>query len=783
DGVIELLGRADTQVKVRGYRIEPGEIEAALTAAPGVRDCVVIAREDAPGDKRLVAYVVPEAADGEPDAGAWRRHLQGQLPDYMVPSLIVPLAAFPLTPNGKVDRRALPAPAGLTREGAAAWIAPRTPMETQVAALFAALLKQERVGAQGHFFEMGGHSLLAAQLVSRLRDGCGVEIPLRVIFDTPTVAGLAAWLDRHAPRARAAQAMTDVRAAGVAPQAPAQQRLWFLDQLNPGAAVYNLPVAFGMEGRLSIQALEQGIREIARRHDILRTVFSMRDGDPVQVVMPDLYPALEITDLTWLPGPEREPEALRQAEAEAARPFDLSRGPLLRAHLFRLAEDRHILTMVFHHIVADGWSLGIFYRELALIYAALRENRDWELPEPPLQYAGYTIWQARGREGALEEAELAYWKEQLRGAPEVLHLPYDFPRGSVVDAPGAQWSMPLAPALRRRLEEFSRAQGVTLYMTLLAAFQLLLARLSGQDQVVVGTPVAGRTTSAAESLIGMFVNTLALRGDLSGAPDFLTLLARTRERALGALANQELPFERLVGALQPERGAGLAPLFQVMFALQNTSVTPLSLNGLRLTPRRLFTRTSKFDLSLDVLLEGERLSLCFEYDTGLFRAETIAGMGGQFRELLEQVLADPRRPVSGLTPGQAAPRAAPAPRLAANTAGAAPRTATERVALEIEREVLRREDIDVHADFFDLGGHSLLAAKVIFRVRERFAIELSLRVMFESPTVARLAAAIDQAVAEKEQRELARLLAEIENMSEEEAGLLLAVEEAGQFSD
>ncbi|MFN7949388.1 MAG: amino acid adenylation domain-containing protein [Blastocatellia bacterium] len=783
DGLIELLGRADQQVKLRGYRIEPAEIEAALALHPAVQAVAVVAREDEPGDKRLVAYLVPRTAQTEP--GELRRFLKDQLPDYMIPSAFVRLETLPLTPNGKLDRRALPKPDETGLERRSDYVAPRTRVEEKTADILAGLLKLERIGVNDNFFELGGHSLLATQVVSRIRDAFHIEMPLRVIFESPVVSGLAAWIT-HAitsGQARPSAQLRTVAERRASPQSFAQQRLWFLDQFDPGNGVYNLPSVVRFTGRLDLQALESSLNAIIRRHEILHTTFSMQDGEPVQVVMPPFELRPELTDLTALPAETREAEAIRLAADEALRPFDLSCGPLLRAHLWRLAEDEHLFAVVFHHIISDGWSLGIFFRELGALYQPFASAQPAALPPLEIQYADYALWQQQQLQGHRLAEHLAFWRQHLAGAPALTGLPTDFPRPAVQRNRGAQLSEMFPAELSRDLRLLSQREGVTLFMTLLAAFQTLLQRYSQQDQIVTGTPTAGRTTSETEALIGFFVNTLALRGDLSGDPTFQELLARTRQRALGAYAHQELPFERLVEELQPVRSLSYSPVFQVMFALQNGPVAESDWAGLKLHPVRLPGRTAKFDLSLDVSEQAEGLRVWFEYDTDLFAAETIAQMMAHYRLLLENIARDSQLRLSELLPvlpenrawhrGPAMPGDEERVR---ETTCVAPRTATEEMVAELYAGLLKRREISVNDDFFELGGHSLLAARVVFRLRELFGVNLSLRSIFEAPTVAGLATVIDQMLAESEERELDALLAELESLSEDEAQRLLLEE-------
>ncbi|HEU0077678.1 MAG TPA: amino acid adenylation domain-containing protein, partial [Longimicrobiaceae bacterium] len=563
EGILEYLGRLDEQVKVRGFRIEPGEIEAVLSVHAEVREARVIVWEDAPGEQRLVAYVV-----GDVEAGVLREHLLRELPEYMVPSAFVFLDALPLTANGKLDRKALPAPEyGAAEE---TYVAPRTPVEEVLAGIWAEVLRLEQVGVEESFFELGGHSLLATWVVSRVREVFAVELPLRALFEGPTVAELAGRVEEmRRAGLPVLPPVVPVERAGALPLSFAQERLWFIDRLEPGSAVYNIPGAWRLEGALDEAALERALGEIVRRHEALRTVFAEVDGSPVQVIAPFGAFALPVEDLSGLGEADREAAVGRRAGEEARRPFDLSAGPLFRAALLRLGAEEHVLLLSVHHVVSDGWSLGVLYRELSALYEAYHEGGESPLPEVGVQYADHAVWQrAHLRDGALE-GKLAYWRERLADAPALLELPTDHPRPAVQTFRGAHERIELPLELLERLQALGRSEGATLYMVLLGAFQVLLSKYSGSEDIVVGSPIAGRTRKELEELIGLFVNTLALRTDLSGDPSFREVLGRVREATLGAYEHQEVSFERLVAELQPERTLSHSPLFQVMFALQN----------------------------------------------------------------------------------------------------------------------------------------------------------------------------------------------------------------------
>jgi amino acid adenylation domain-containing protein len=665
DGNIEFLGRLDQQVKIRGYRIEPAEIEALLLEHDRVQAAAVVARADAPGGARLVGYVVPTndqrrttndelAASSPLVVGRWsfvaelRGFLQERLPEYMVPSLIVELERLPLTPNGKVDRQGLPAPDWTQRELEQQVVAPRTPVEELLAGIWSQVLGVEQVGVHDNFFELGGHSLLATQLIARVRAACQAELPLRTIFEAPTVAGLAERVE-IAQRTTAGVQAPPIRKTSrdaVLPLSFAQQRLWFLDQLEPNSAFYNIPEVVRLNGQLDLAALEQSLNEIVRRHEILRTTFVTEDGQPRQVIAPELRLPLPLVDLRHLPLAQRESELRRLATEEISRPFDLARRPLLRAAILRMDDDEHVVVLNIHHIISDDWSTGVLIGEVVALYVAFSKGQPSPLPELPIQYADFAAWQRGWLQGEALEAQLDYWKQQLGGAPPLLELPVDRPRPPVQSYAGAYQIFSLAPELSAAIRAFNQREGVTLFMTLLAAFQALLARYSRQDDISVGTPIANRTRAELEGLIGFFVNTLVLRTDLSGEPSFRELARRAREVCLGAYAHQDLPFEMLVDALQPRRNLSHSPLFQVMIALQNTPVGTQELPGLQISPVEAHSGTAKFDMTLFIGEEGDRITGALEYNTDLFDAATIERMLSHFQALLEQAIADPEQPIA-----------------------------------------------------------------------------------------------------------------------------------------
>jgi amino acid adenylation domain-containing protein len=662
DGQLEFLGRADRQVKVRGFRIEPGEVEAQLAEHPEVREAAVVPYEAAPRDLRLAAYLVAAGAT-PPPVHEVRAFLRARLPEHMVPAAFHFLAALPLSPSGKVDRRALPPPVRDEDPGAASGASPgaarRAPAEELLAGIWAEVLGREEVDAGDDFFDLGGHSLLLGQVLARVRAAFGVDLSVRTAFEARTLAALARRIE-ESRRAQPAKLpprppLVRVSRAEPLPLSFSQQRLWFLDRLEPGSPVYNLAMAFRLAGPLAPAVLARAVDEVFRRHEALRTTFAEGpDGEPRQVVAPFRREGLPRIDLASLPPAAARWEAGRQAAWEARRPFDLERGPVARVLLLRLGDQEHQLLFCCHHIAFDGWSVGVLGRELGALYGAFASGRPSPLAAPAFQVGDFAVWQRRWLAGETLEAQLAYWRERLAGAPAALELPADRPRPPVQSFRGATLALPLPAGLGAGLRGLARGEGATLFMTALAAFSALLGRFSGQQDLVVGSPVAGRSEAGIEELIGFFVNTLALRADLAGDPSCRDLLSRVRESALSAYAHQDVPFERLVEELQPERDLSRSPLFQVMFSLEPARGGELA-PGLRCELLPVHTATAMFDLALFLAEEDQGgLTANLEYATDLFDAATVARLGRSYLRLL-----------SGLTEDGAGQRLADLPLLAA----------------------------------------------------------------------------------------------------------------------
>ncbi|MCG1018059.1 non-ribosomal peptide synthetase, partial [Mycetohabitans sp. B4] len=641
DGNLEFLGRNDHQVKIRGFRIELGEIEACLTQHAQVRDAVVLATGEGQ-DKRLVAYVVADPDDAL--AGTLRTHVAAALPEYMVPSAFVQLDAFPLTPNGKLDRRALPAPSA-DAFAHQAYEAPQGELETTLAQIWSELLGVEPVGRHDNFFALGGHSLLAVRLMNRVA-ALGIALPLATLFAAPTLAGLAAVLEaQRASDGAALPAITPVSRDGALPLSFAQQRLWFLAQLDGGSDTYHMPMALRLRGTLNPIVWQQALDALWARHEALRSVFVSVDGQP-QV---QLLPAEAGMPMTWhdLRGVSDAATQLAQLSAKAAQaPFDLACGPLMRACGIQVADDEYVMLLVQHHIVSDGWSIGVLVRELNTLYRAACDGQTDPLPSLTIQYPDYAAWQRQWLSGERLKAQSEYWRTQLADAPVLLTLPTDRPRPAQQSFEGAYVPIQIDAQTTQALKRWSQAQGATLFMTVLAAWSAVLARLSGQGDLVIGTASANRHHPQIEPLIGFFVNTLALRMDVSGEPSATQLLERVRRTALEAQAHQDVPFEQVVEIVQPPRRLDHTPLFQVMFVWQSNERAVWDLPEVEVTPADWAYDVVKFDLDLHLYESGEEMVGALGYATALFDRETIERHVGYLQTMLQAMAADAAYPVT-----------------------------------------------------------------------------------------------------------------------------------------
>ncbi len=659
DGNIEFIGRIDTQVKIRGFRIELGEIEALLSQHPDVRQAVVIAREDTPGDKRLVAYAVPNQ---QPDAIAstLKRFLQEKLPNYMVPAVFVILDSLPLTPNGKVDRQAMPAPDRTRPDLEETFVAPRNPIEETLAVIWAELLGLEQIGANDNFFHLGGHSLIATQILSRVREVFQIELSFHHIFENPTVAGLAQLIEQWNRLQQQLQrpAIQRIPRQGLLPVSFAQERVYFIQQLAPESSAYQFQATMRFKGQLDVAVLQQCLNEIVLRHEIFRTTYPAVNGRLFQVIHPPQPISFRVVDLQTFPESERETEATRLLEAEVQKPFDLNQLPLVRWVLLRLSDQEHLLIHIEHHMAHDGWSFNVFLGELVGLYQAFSLGDPSPLPEPVLQFADFAHWQRQWVKSQEAQAQLAYWQQKLSGSSPLLELPYDRPRPAEQTYQGDQIRVELPINLCESLRLLSRQEGVTLFMTMLAAFLVMLRRYTGQDDLSVGTAVANRRMREIERLIGMIVNNLVLRTDLSSNPTFRELVGRVRSCTLEAYANEDLPFDKVVEVLKPIRNLSHNPLFQVMFSFHDSPLPDLSLPGLNISLHEpVSNKSAKFDLDFLVIPRSEQrvqnssktgakgITLVLEYNSDLFDAATIQRILEQYQTLLEGIVANPEHRV------------------------------------------------------------------------------------------------------------------------------------------
>lgn len=749
DGNLEFLGRIDYQVKIRGFRIELGEIESVLKQDPTVRNAIVVAREDSPGDKRLVAYIVsnltperlpfqsvclvefannlpiavrtediscngvclvgiphyyrpgqnlrlrlqlPETSQAPWLEGtiAWsqggragvelfpsssgqaflcrtvehlfktlgflkvvqrtavthlRRYLKEKLPDYMMPSSFVFLGALPLTPNGKIDRQALPAPDHVRPESPKEFEAPNTPTEEIITHLWTEVLHMEQVGIHDDFIELGGHSLLAAQVISRVRDIFQIELPMYSLFEWPTVAKLARQIEKLCQASSRSQNVALIKTEeSSVPLSFSQQQLWLLSQVAPEIPIYNEPFTVYLGGPINVEALTFSFNEIVRRHEILRTFFTLIEGQPYQNVSPFVPFKISVMDLRKFP--EKETKALQLATEEAKRPFDLSKYPLFRATLIQLDDKDYRLFLTFHHILIDGISIYyIFLSELETLYKRFSQKGNSALPPLPIQYKDFAVWQRQSLQEKVLEEQLAYWKQKLHGVSP-LHLPTSRQRPAHSTFQGARQCLALSKELTDAIKSLSRREGMTLFVTLLAAFKTLLYRYTNQEDITIGTVTAGRNHFEIENIMGYFLNPLVLRTDASGNPTFRQFLKRVRETTIGAYSHQELPFEQLVNELKPTRSLGSNPLFQVAFVLE-TPLPKLEL-GWTLSQLDVHTHTTKFDLTMSLDERPEGVIGRIEYNTDLFEEDTITRMIGHFQTLLEGIVLKPNHRLSDL---------------------------------------------------------------------------------------------------------------------------------------
>jgi amino acid adenylation domain-containing protein/non-ribosomal peptide synthase protein (TIGR01720 family) len=660
DGNIEFIGRVDNQVKIRGFRIELGEIEALLSQHSDVQQAVVIAREDIPGDQRLVAYIVPNQKV-EASATTLKHFLQEKLPNYMVPAVFVILDSLPLTPNGKIDRRNLPACDRTRPNLEEPFITPRNPIEETLAAIWTQLLALEQIGVNDNFFYLGGHSLIATQLISRVREVFQVELSFNHIFEKPTIAGLAQLIEQHSQLEQQLQRPTiqQIAREGFLPVSFAQERVYFIEQLAPESSAYQFQATIRFQGDLNVGVLQQCLNEIVLRHEIFRTTYPAVNGRLFQIIHPAQPISFRVIDLQTFPESERELEARRVVEAEVQKPFGLNQLSLIKWVLLKLSDQEHLLIHIEHHIIHDGWSFNVFLDELLKLYQAFSQGDPSPLSKPLLQFVDFAHWQRQWVKSQQAQTQLAYWQQKLSGSSPLLELPYNRPRPTEQTYNGDQIRVELPISLCESLRVLSRREGVTLFMTMLGAFLIILHRYTGQDDLSVGTAVANRRMHEIEKLIGMIVNNLVLRTDLSGNPTFRELLGRVREVTLEAYTNEDLPFDQVVEVLKPIRNLSHNPLFQVMFSFHDSPMPDLSLPGLDISLHEpISNKSAKFDLDFLVIPRSEQrvqngsktgakgITLVLEYNSDLFDAATIQGMLEQYQTLLEGIVANPKQRVS-----------------------------------------------------------------------------------------------------------------------------------------
>src|SRR3954466_14599550 len=738
-GQMEYLGRADQQVKVRGYRIELGEIEASISRYPAVRENVVVVRESG-RDRLLVAYTAPRAGM-EINEEQLREYLQEGLPRYMLPSKFVILESLPKTPNGKVDRKALPEP----QQGEVKSRKPGNETEEMVAAIWAQVLQLDQVGMEENFFALGGHSLLAMQVMSRIRQAFAVELRLRSVLENPTVAALALLVDKAARTAM--PPLLPLPRSQPLRLSFAQERLWFLARYEAEASLYNVPVALRLRGELNIAAAQASLQEIVNRHEVLRTSFPEVGEGTIQDIAAEMEVPLAMGEI-------REDELDQVLREQARRPFDLSHGPLIRASLFRIGSQDHVLLVVMHHIVSDGWSLGVMLREFNALYDAFSRGAASPLPPLPIQYADYSEWQREWLQGEVLERQLDYWRKQLAGH-ETLTLPTDRPYSARPTPAGAMERSRLPEPLLSKLKLLSDQQGFTLFMTLLAGFEILLYRYTGQTDISVGSAIANRSRQELEPLIGFFLNTLVLRTRFTEDCSVAELLQRVRDVSLQAYAHQDIPFERLVEALDPVRELGRTPFFQVLFALQNAPLPEVAWNGLEAKASIVETGTAKFDLTLSAREEDGELELSLEYRTELFNAERMKRLLQHYRTLLEGMVVSLDARISELeilmvpAAGRVDRKAlteleSKKARETGRETGSLTLTPTEELIAGVWSGLLGKSEIRRDDNFFDLGGHSLTSIQMLARLEQVFHREIELRAIFEFPVLKDFSAYVDQ---------------------------------------
>ncbi|MCP2727565.1 non-ribosomal peptide synthetase [Limnofasciculus baicalensis] len=749
DGNIEFLGRIDDLVKVRGFRIELTEVEAVLSKHPQISQAVAKVFGESAREKYLVAYFVPIQGD-KITVEQLRAFLQSRLPEYMIPSAFVARESFPLTPNGKVDRRALREPTTNRPELAIKFVHPRTPTEELLAGIWQDVLGLEKVGIYDNFFDLGGHSLRAMQAIALIRKVFAKELPLIALFDTPTIADIAQRIETTSDKTQEGMVLPIQPLHlqnQVVPISLTQLEFWFFNQLYPKNPLYHLPLVCRLTGTLNLEALEQSLREIVRRHETLRTTFACVDGQVVYSISPQPILGFSVVDIQEIP--DKEAEVRRQAQAEILQPFDFAQGLFLRAKVWRLNPTEHLLVVTTHHIVADGWSFGVITQEISALYTAFSAGKPSPLPELQLQYTDFAVWQRQWLQGEVLASQMSFWQKMLGEKPTLLKLPTDYPRPPKRTFAGGKYPITLSQSLTKLLKLLSQEEGVTLFMTLLGAFQTLLFYYTNQEDIAVVTPIANRRPET-EGLIGFFVNLLPLSTNLGDNPTIRQLLKRVREVALGVYTHQEMPFIKLVSEIQPIREPGYTVLAQVMFVFQNTPEQKWEMGDLNLKEEYLEANTdiAEFDLNLTLEETGTGIEGVLSYRSDLFIPETIAKMVEHFQNLLKNIAANPDLRLAEICSilGQtnreqsispASIKEVKSPQLVE------PKNPIEAILLEIWQEVLGMEEISTDDNFFELGGHSMQTLEVMTKLQEACQREIPLHYLFEYPTIARLAGTID----------------------------------------
>ncbi|MEH2355898.1 amino acid adenylation domain-containing protein [Nostoc sp.] len=746
DGNIEFLGRIDDLVKIRGFRVELGEVEAVLSKHPQINQAVAKVFGESAREKYLVAYFVPIPGETV-KVEQLRTFLTDQLPDYMIPSAFIEMESFPLTPNGKVNRRTLPEPTTSRPELGQTFVEPRTPTEEILAGIWRDVLGLEQVGIYDNFFDLGGHSLLATQVIALTRKAFGIELPLLSLFESPAIAPLAQKIaTAKAPDRQELSLKRFPSQNEPIPISLTQLELWFFDQFYPGNSIYNLPLVYRITGALNEKALSESLREIVRRHETLRSTFQVKNGQVVYAVVNDPVFDFSVIDLRHISETERETQATQQAEQEIKHPFDLARGPLLRSKLWRLDEQEYLFVAVTHHIVADGWSFSVLTQELAKVYEAFCEGKPSPLTELPIKYTDFAQWQRQWLQGEVLESQLQFWKKHLGTSPPILKLPTDHPRPPARTFKSVGQSVVLSEKLTDALKVLSQQEGVTLFMTLLAAFQTLLFSYTRQEEIIVSSALANRTRVETEKLIGFFVNLLPFCTNLGGNPSFRELLGRVREVALGVYAHQEMPLIKLIEELQPVRDSSYTLINQVMFVFQNTPEDNLEFANLTLKEQfiaRDTKDTAEFDLELTLEETSTGIEGLLVYRIDLFEPATITKMVDNFQTLLEKITTNNNQRLTELI------LISEPPSLPTQTVVSpiskdfiTPQNSIEEVVLAIWKEILGLKQISTQDNFFELGGHSSQTLEVICKLQSAFPVVLPLIYLFEKPTVVQLAEAI-----------------------------------------